>query len=277
MALKILCTHPGRFGDLLWALPTVRALATSFKTEVDLFLSPSYSPEPLCQLLRAQPYIGTVASGEWPILETAPITPRIPPNLPPGYDRIIHLGYESWPTLTLPWEICGLAEKQVPLKGFDLSTPWITPPALLPCDLVVGFSDEYFELKYGLEQLLWRHLVYQNGTAALRFINVSGGARWPRARFDQYVGWDAAAMWIAGARLFVGCCSALHVLACAIGTPVILVEPQTARHHDAFYPYGKLGPEVTLLTGNDGLPTFDSRHLCDAVDAHLDPSREPIL
>jgi hypothetical protein len=267
MKMRILCTHPGRFGDLLWALPTVRALSESFKTTVDLLLSPSYSPEPLLRLIASQPYIGSVwVANDWLILETAPITPRQPPSVPSGYDRIIHLGYESWPSLSLPWEMCGLAEKQVPLLAgtFDLDRPWITSSFTLSCDVAVGFSDEYFEMKYGLERLLWEHLTLNGKEATRRVVNVSGGPRWHTQN-----PWGMAAAWIGGATLFVGCCSALHVLACAMGVPVILVEPQPARHHDVFYPYGKLGPQVLLLTGNDGLPTFDARHLCDAVDAQL--------
>jgi len=266
MKQKLLVTHPGRYGDCLWALPTVRALSETFRTKIDLLLSPNYSSDAFRELLHAQPYVGHVfVNQEWEIVETAPMTPRIPPNLPPGYDRIIHLGYDGWPSLTLPYEMCGLAEKQVPLTvgSFNLA-PWIGTPWKLPCDIAVGFSEEYYELKYGLDRLLWEHCALPMARQPLRVVNVSGGHRW-----DLDNPWTAAASWIAGAKLFVGCCSALHVLACAVGTPVLLVEPAPARHHDIFYPFGKLGPQVQLLTGGDGLPTFDSRHLTDAVDARL--------
>jgi len=262
--MKILATHPGRYGDCLWALPTVRALSATFQTKVDLLVSPLIGASSFTTLIERQPYISNVVVADWPVLETAPIVPRIPPNLPPGYDRYVHLGYEGWPHKALPYEVHTLAQAHVPaLAPINLATPWVTMAPTLPCHVAVGFSDEYFEMKFGLERLLWEHLTLSQAPAR-RVVNVSGGPRW---HLEQP--WDAAAAWIAGAQLFVGCCSALHVLACAVGIPVLLVEPQVARHHDCFYPYGKLGPRVTLLTGNDGLPTFDSRHLCDAVDGLL--------
>jgi hypothetical protein len=269
--MKVLATHPGRYGDLLWALPTVRALATTYGCQVDLLLSPNYSDPHLCTLLEQQIYIGTVTSTrDWEIVETAPITPRIPPNLPAGYDRIVHLGYDGWPALTLPREVYRIAQQSVPtIVPLNLAQPWLVTSALLHRGVAVGFSDEYFELKYGLVQLLREHL------GPRRVANVSGGPRWTADQTTRT--WQMAATLIVGAPLFVGCCSALHVLACALGVPVLLVEPASARHHDVFYPYGKFGPQVTLLTGGDGLPTFDSRHLVDAVDARLTLTRVEAL
>jgi hypothetical protein len=265
--MKILATHPGRYGDCLWALPTVRALSATFHTRVDLLVSPRVGTPGFLQLLRKQhAYLGTViVAHDWEILETAPITPRVPPSLPSDYDLTVHLGYESWPQKALPYDIHRLAAPQVPdLAPINLATPWITTGLGLTCDVAVGFSDEYFEMKFGLERLLWEHLVLTDPEHPSRVVNVSGGPRW-----HQDLAWSTAAEWIAGAKLFVGCCSALHVLACAVGTPVVVVEPAPARHHDCFYPYGKQGPQVQLLLGADGLPTFDSRHLINAVDERL--------
>jgi len=261
--MRVLATHPGRFGDCLWALPTVRALSETFSTPIDLLLSPRVGESSFRALVQRQIYVGQVSvQRDWEILETAPITPRIPPNLPPGYDRIVHLGYEEWPQKTLPYEVERITRKNVPnLMPIRLS-PWIAATAR-SCDIAVGFSDEWFELKYGVERLLTNHL--EDVNPGLTAVNVSGGPRWDTHPFP----WNEAAPWIAGAKLFVGCCSSLHVLACAVGTPAIIVEPAPARHHDCFYPFGKQGPEVELLKGADGLPTFDARHLCNAVDSRL--------
>jgi hypothetical protein len=264
--MKILCTHPGRYGDCLWALPTVRALSQSAHVPVDLLLSPTYASNGFQELLRQQDYIGTVTvAGDWEILETAPITPREPPSLPSGYDAVVHLAYEGWPSLSLPWEICGIAEKQIPLlRPIDLDTPWITaelPPQRMRVNLpIVGFTDEHFELKVGLVTLLRR--------ARLAFDNISSGPRWQQEAHVRPTPWPRAAAVLAHASLFAGCCSALHVLACAVGTPVVVAEPAPARHHDVFYPYGKISDDrVRLLLGNDGHPTIDSRHLLDAIEA----------
>jgi len=269
--MRILVSHPGRYGDLLWALPTLRALAHSYEEQVDLLLSPAYSSESFRRLLSCQPYIGEVLVAEdWAIQESAPITPREPPSWPTRYDRAIHLAYEGWPSLPLPYEIYGLAEKQTPVLKwpFDLDVPWIAPPYPLPAtQIALGFSDEHYELKTGLFWLLRQHFipdVMEDSSHVL--VNLSGGARWQGHSLDA--DWETAAAWIATCGVFVGCCSALHVLACALGKPVILVEPASARHNDVFYPYGKTG-RVELLLGTDGQPTFDSRHLIDAIEARL--------
>ena len=54
-------------------------------------------------------------------------------------------------------------------------------------------------------------------------------------------------------------------VACALGKPCVLIEPNPHRHGDLFYPYGKTGSRVTLVVGNDGKPTFDARHCADAI------------
>ena len=76
--------------------------------------------------------------------------------------------------------------------------------------------------------------------------------------------WVDAAAKIKKAKFFLGCCSALHVLACALGKSVVMVEPNAARHNPIFDPYGKTG-RVHLVCGNDGLPTHDSRHVREAL------------
>lgn len=264
--MTILCTHPGRYGDLLWALPTLRALAAQSGQPVDLLLSAKYGTKGFGALLSAQPYLGQVlVANNWAIEETAPITPREPPSLPTGYDQVLHLGYDGWPRLSLPYETARIAG--LTSAAIDLATPWIapTPPAtryVLGASVLVGFTDEYFEVKAGLMALLRRQWGW---VGRPRFINISHGRRWNNEMRVESVSWLRAASWLGVSRLFVGCCSALHVLACGVGRPVVCVEPALARHHDVFYPYGKLGPQVTLVTGNDGQPTVDSRHLVDAI------------
>jgi hypothetical protein len=268
---RILCTHPGRHGDILWALPTVRALARSYDTEIDLLLSPDYSCESFRNLLAHQPYVGDVlTAADWQIQQTAPITPRQPPSVPEDYDLTFHLAYEGWPSLPLPLEIYGLVEKHTPLRWpLDLDSPWIAASYRLPPPrLAVGFSDEHFELKYGLYWLLRNHFTSLGEEAWRGIVNCSGGPRW-RETLSGLVSWETAAAWIEQAQLFVGCCSALHVLACGCGRPVVVVEPNPARHHPVFYPYDKAGGRVTVVLGLDGRPTVDSRHLIDAILAQL--------
>jgi len=267
--MKILCTHPGRYGDLLWALPTVRALSHNANVPVDLLLGPTYADPSFCSLLSRQIYIGQVlVAHDWEIHETAPITPREPPTLPSGYDIVLHLAYDGWPKLSLPYETYRIAEDQLPLTMPLALDPWLAPPFQMPTSrIVVGFSDEHFELKYGLYWLLRQHFVQEDSPPASDVLNVSGGPRWKP--YGYTCDWESAAGWIATASVFVGCCSALHVLACALGTPVVMIEPNTMRHHDVFYPYGKASDQVWLVLGLDGQPTFDSRHLVDVVRERL--------
>jgi len=275
--VRILVTFPGKFGDTLWALPTVRLIAEAFDQPVDLALSERYGPDGFRALLRHQPYLGRVIRLlSWEVQQTAPITPWQPPSVVDGadYDQVFHLGYRQWPMApSLPIEVWQTAiteyrvlHEALPLD-LGLDRPWIRAPyRIYPAEIVVGFTDEWFELKYGLYQLLWVRFAPSRA-----IVNLSTSPRWSSAETASpvIVTWIAAAAWLAEAHVFVGCCSALHVLACAMGTPAVIVEPAAARHHPIFWPYGQDGPRVTLVRGGDGLPTFDARHLGDAIEAAL--------
>lgn len=279
--MRVLCTHPGKFGDLLWALPTMRALALAYDDPVDLLVSAHIGTEDFLGLLRDQDYLGQVLVDDgWAIQFTAPVTPAAPPHLPEVYARVYHLGLKEWPDRPLPYMSELIARLQYTsyrddelrgaLPAIDLDTPWVRPSFHLPRTRVAfGFTDEYFELKYGLSWLLqrWVHLQPWMPPAV---VNVSTSPRWVDEGRASVISWRSAAGWLHASDLFVGCCSALHVLACACGTPVIVVEPASARWQGVFYPYGfEPGARVRLLLGNDSQPTFDARHLVDAVAAHF--------
>lgn len=271
--MNILCTHPGRHGDILWGLPTVRAISETYGEPVDLCLSAKYGS--LKNLIQRQEYIREVSVHDrWDIQESAPVQPRIPPHSEaigqPTYDEIFHLGYAGWPTPDLPRDIYNRANRFNTLASLDLDRPWITAPLSLPAATVtLGFTDEWFELKYGIYWLLRNAFIAaDNGIDHYAVVSISTSPRWKQEAQHSGFDWESAASWIAASQLFVGCCSALHVLARAIGKSVICLEPNPQRHQDLFYPYGKTGP-VQLLLGNDGLPTFDARHLIDAIQAKL--------
>lgn len=289
--MKLLVTCPGKFGDLLWAMVTVRAIAETYGERVAVFTSESYKS--IVPLLHAQPYVDVAGSvAAWEVQDTAPMTPRVPPliELPnrkyttfaEGYDRVFHLGYDGWPQHPLPLEHWRLAEKQrewyasdPPLHDIDLARPWISAPYAPHAvpgrrwrdPIGVGFTDEHFELKYGLYQLLGYPTKFQLWW-------VGNSPRWTTEAGEGQWSWEAAATFLQSAQLFLGCCSALHVLAVAVGTPVVLMEPNPMRHNDIFYPLGKVGPQVTLVTGNDGLPTFDARAVAAMVESRLSHASE---
>ena len=285
--MRILATFPGKHGDALWALPTLRAASEAAGEPVDLLLSPAYGSAGFLALLRAQPYLGRVdVCPTWTVQNTAPMTPWSPfeetlhhEALPEGrtlaeYAQVVHLGYREWPTAPLPRYVYEIARREypgLPLAPLDLERPWVVPRVTRPdwwnsrrpVHLAEGWTDEWFELKVGLSTLLDRH------DSDWDLICMSTSPRWNGEAGNSAYSWIEAADVIRQADLFVGDCSALHVLACAVGTRVVLVEPNAMRHADVFYPYGKAGPRVRLVLGNDARPTNDARHCIDEIEAAL--------
>lgn len=281
--MRILCTFPGRHGDLLWALPTVRAIAEATDGPVDLQIAGEFAA--LGPLLGDQPYLGEIiADPDWTLadweagggLEPAG---QAPPLLPPinqdPYDHVIPLGYRRWPTLPLPYEIFNNAVERAPLPllpAIDLSRPWIEaiPWVDHATPLVIGFSDYHFELKVGLLALLQDRPLPPEALTREAFVLAAPGSRWVSEGGYSPIAWLEAAQRITGATAVLADCSALHVLAVACGTPAILVEPMEARWNGIFYPCGWDGPQVTVVKGLDGRPTFDARHLAEIVERILE-------
>jgi hypothetical protein len=268
-------TFPGKYGDLLWALPTIRALSRRLGEPVTLLIASPFGS--ITRLLSAQPYIHLCAAvDDWAVQDTAPMTPRAPAlfDTIPG---VIHLGYRSWPlpNVCLHTAETALLELQpswghvapFTLAELDLSTPWIqVPPKFAPYtwDWVYGFTDEYFELKFGIVSLL------EYGRFRRHYIPATGigrQVRWMAEAFTPGTSWEDAAAILQHSRAFLGCNSALHVLAIATGCPVVMVEPQEMRHNAVFFPVGSTGPQVILVLGSDGRPTFDARHVADTLEA----------
>lgn len=270
--MNICCTFPGRFGDLLWALPTLRAVAEVAGAPVALWTTAEYGTPSFVDLVSRQPYISAVyADRSWRVQQTAPMTPAQPPGPNPGltYDRLLHLGYTGWPQHPLPQETYLAADEQlgIALPHLNLATPWITAtPQNAPYGRVAGFSDEWFELKYGCFQAVKRNLPTNYTRAETWTVLIKPNSRWRQeTEYTSISDWEQAAAKMAGAKIFLGDCSALHVLAVALGVPVVVLEPSPERHHPIFWPLGMDGPQVTCVKGNDGQPTFDARHVADVV------------
>jgi hypothetical protein len=257
--MSILCTFPGRHGDLLWALPTVRAISEHLGTKVDLLIAGEFAG--ILPLLKQAPYLDHIhADPTWGMGHGWN---------PPGredwispYQEVFHLGYRRWPERVLPEEVwltaVGNYSKLADLPAIDLHRPWLRAAPQPWRDVVYGFSDCWFELKFGITELLFDDVD--------RVVGIfPPGSRWCSEGGYKPTSWLEALADIAGAKVLLSDCSALHVLAVAVGTPVVLVEPMDARWNDLFYPLGKDGPEVTLVKGLDGLPTFDARHVQETL------------
>jgi hypothetical protein len=264
----IWCTFPGRAGDLLWALPTVRAISQALGEPVSLQIAGEFAS--MIPLLETQPYLVQVyADPRWSL--TPPDEWKAPPIGNYSDQIVFHLGYRGWPTTTLPHFVYNSVQENNPhlnLPPLDLQTPWIVPPTpplkgFKPPPLIAWFSDEWVELKAGVVLSLSPYMA----------ILCPHGSRWMEWEQDNYdiieCDWLEAAQWVKDAKVVLACCSAPHVLAVAMGKPVVMLEPSQARHNEIFYPLGKTGPQVTLVTGSDGLPTFDSRAIRKALEEKL--------
>lgn len=274
--MRILTTFPGRFGDLAWALPTVRAIAETTGGPVDLLICGEFAG--IVPLLELQPYLARViADPAWGVGDGWSPAPGVIEATAVPYDAIYHLGYRRWPELPLPLEIDQTVRVDIELPPLDLSRPWITldPHGASwfatntrhpPRRVAVGFTECHFELKYGLLALLREHDRDWN------LVTCMTGDRWFHEAGEGSHSWAEAAQVLRQSEIFLGDCSALHVLAVAMGKPVVLVEPMEARWNPIFYPCGQDGPQVTLVKGLDGKPTFDSRHCVEALTQALEAS-----
>lgn len=280
--MSLLLSMPGRHGDVLWGMAVARAIAEANPGEaIDLVISGKYGG--LAPLLCQQPYLRhVIVHSSWEVVESAPMSPRVPPPFlspndteePYQYIRQVELGYRGWPTAPLPQYIYETVRAEHPdlkLAPLELERPWITvqgpgPPA----ELVVGFSDEWFELKAGIVTLIERGpapmlVLYPQGS---RWHTERPRGSWPGMTCD----WTDAALALRNADVFLGCCSALHVLAVALGKPCVIMEPNPQRHHEIFWPLGTTG-RVKLVLGSDGKPTFDARHVRETLEAVLQEAR----
>lgn len=271
--MTILATMPGRAGDLLWALPSIRALSRRLDQPIDLLICGEFAG--MVPLLERQPYLGRVYPlPTWGMSQGWEPPPLRSPEIPDPYDRTLHLGYRRWPEVGLPYETRWTYQQhyaaqlgEISVADLDLSTPWIT---LSPTDVLApatpwlaAFSETHFELKYGLWRLLTERALTRRHVLPL---NISVGARWQSEGGLAPIDWLQGARWMAQTDAVLADCSGWHVLAVAMGIPVVMYEPMEARHNPIFFPLGWDGPQVTRVVGNDGEWTQDSRHTRETLE-----------
>ena len=277
--MSLLVTMPGRFGDILWSLPTVRTLSARAGAPVDLAIAGEFAS--ILPLLNLQPYIRRAfALDAWSL--TPPEEWRAPIGELKGtdWDEQRDLGYRGWPDEPLPYYIG--TQMGVEREELDLGRPWVQVPKpdwRWSLDIAFGFSECWFELKYGLIELLLAEDDSESGDGfrgsltkqGRRSLGLFPSSRWTsEAGYRAAKGWVESAQYIQHGRIFFGDCSALHVLAVACGRPVLIMEPMIARHNSIFYPFGMDGPQVTVVKGHDGLPTFDARAVQAAIEQKLE-------
>lgn len=218
---KYLATFSGRYGDILWSLPTVRELSKLVGSPLDFIMMPEYAS--LIPLLDAQSYIDKAAVlGNWFCYHSNfGDQPWNPPVDFPQYEKVWHLGYRVHPDRPL---IAFTAYQQ----GIGLPTevmPFIEVPGVIEPivnAVAVAYNDQYLQIKqefFGqLKEMLEAH--------GLAVFQTNG------------MDWCTAARTMKESFCYVGDKSSNHVLAHAVGQKnVFIYEPHPAKH-----PYGSLGP-----------------------------------
>lgn len=234
---RVLATFSGKFGDILWALPTVRELTWKVGP-VELGIMPQYIS--LLPLLNRQPYIERAEAIENWRCEGSPYgdQPWEAPVRAGKYEIVYHLTYRRHP---VGMSLMQWTAMQV---GIQLEN---RPGGVLPFihvgkngedqweEEVVAwaFNDSDRERKTDFVKRLEQVTERKTGIKA-KWINVQG------------LSWVDAARVIRRARFFVGCRSSNYVLAHGLGQRVLCFEPNPARRGPVFgCPYGQeVCPEV---------------------------------
>lgn len=222
---KVLCTFSGPNGDILWSLPTAKAIASLGEGKVDFAMMPDY--EKLIPLIEAQPYIDKAfVVPDWSRWHSnhgdQPWQP--PKHIEEAYERSYHLTYRSHP---------GLGGVRLPLIDFTANQqgiklkdplPFLTVPQVVDHDefiefVAVAFNAQYVEVKAQFLKAL------EDKMPDVVFVDVTK------------LPWVKTANIIKNAIAFVGCRSSNYVIANGVGQKNIFTfEPHPSRNM-----YGHLG------------------------------------
>ena len=243
----IACTHPGKIGDALYALPTVRALSERHGCLADFYTS-EYC-RPMLGVARAQPYIreASVADGYEPERTDIGVQPWEMPT-PGGYEAVYHLGFRSVPDRALHEFIASQAglNGHRPEVRYDF-THRLTlgnPYLVLSARGESGFAD------------LFRQVIDQSPVTVVEV--GAAGEYVGGGRSLDLTGMDMldTLPWLAGASGFVGLSSAMLVL--ANGFPAPKIVPHDGKSWDQrhwlrspvnHYPVDPSAAEVLRLLG----------------------------
>jgi hypothetical protein len=223
---KVLTTFSGRFGDILWSLPTVRAIYQMVGGEkVDFGIMPPYRS--LLSLLQMQPYIDEAFVIENWACEGSPFAdqPWQPPkDAEAGYERCFHLTYRCHPGIH--------RNPQVPLIDFTAEQQGIKLRDPIP-------FIEASVIEWGLEGERLGHvaIAFSDGAPDLKkvFMDVlqDGLGRSGIVALTDVtkMSWPTAAAIMRDALCVVGSRSSNNVIAHGVGQKKIFIyEPESSRH-----------------------------------------------
>lgn len=249
---KYLCTFSGKYGDILWSLPTAKYLAERVAGgKVDFAVMPYYRN--LLPLLASQSYIDKAFVIEswlrthsnhgdqpWePPMDWGPGSQYCCPygaGDPDWYTRIWHLTYKGHPGISAP--SMPLVDFIAYQQGLNFNNFQVTPFL----DVDESVQEEAAKIHFSSGQML--DVIKENRLVTYSFNEQYDeikkaflNALWWRANSERFeffdvatVGWKEAAWLIKKSLAYVGCRSACWVLANGVGKTVISFEPHPSRH-----------------------------------------------
>jgi ADP-heptose:LPS heptosyltransferase len=226
--MKILCTFSGKFGDIMWSLPTVRQISKNHGVKVDMAIMPSYKA--LVPMLKSQSYIAKAFPIDNWFCTGSPCGDQpweAPLDMLEPYDQVFHLTYRNHPHGNQP--LMDFIAHQQGLILDEPVVPFVETRDFEPYPqtyIAYCFNDMYKDLKDRFLECLSSNLGKStlSTSTQITFFD-STKSEWSWARYG-----------IKFALAFVGCRSANMVLAHGVGQKNIFVyEPHPHRHHQGSF------------------------------------------
>jgi len=246
---KTLITFPGKLGDCIWAAATMKEFAGAGQIDIAL----SVFCRPLVDILWCQSWVQDVMVLEdWHIFpgSPAPIQPVVPPTVPTGYDRVVHLGLPDWPQMPLGAEFGRITHLQ------SSGDPWLRPPSAIGGEYprvqpAIAFTDEHVELKVGVICALADNPHWQPTLLCSPGSRISSEFAFHSSLHKVILNVKRLANWIGACQFLITDKSLPRVLAYAMGIPTYVVEPAEARWNNIFDPPRDWRRDNGLLNGGD--------------------------
>lgn len=223
----IACSHPGKMGDVLYALPTMRHIAKSNKAKIDFYTSEYCTP--ILRLIEHQEYINAAYTmSNYKIHNTrCGVQPWRMPVALNGYDKVIHMGFRREPDQRLDHFIArqsGISESQLDGIVYEhVATKTLSEP-------YVVLSP------FGRKQHLYMDTLHKFiRKCPLPIVQIGGPGEFIESDTVDKTGLDFldTLPWIANAKGFVGLLSANLVLANGFNIPKVCLLPRKhwKSHH----------------------------------------------
>lgn len=220
MYSSYVCTFPGKFGDILWSLPTAREIVKQITgVPVTFVIMAPYAS--LVPLLEYQSYIEHACSLPHWLPKGSPHgdVPGIAPLKDIKTEKVWHLAYRNHPN-NLPDVPCliDLVINQQSMYWSQRPVPFLEAPKVELPQPAISYAF--------------------NGAAAeakLEFISEIK-QRFPNVNWIDVtkLDWLIASSVISCSKGFLGCRSANYVLATGVGVPVLVYEPILERRPKQF-------------------------------------------